>query len=736
MLALHRIRWHLPMINFIATCPKNIEGLLADELRTLGITDIRETFAAVYFSGDLAHAYRACLWSRFANRIILILGTFPVTTVDSLYDAVKSLPWEEHLEPSGTLRIDFNGVSEAIRHTHFGAQKVKDAIVDGFRDKTGERPNIDLENPDVRVNAHLHHDNLTLGIDLSGDSLHRRGYRLQAGEAPLKENLAAAVLTRAKWPELASQGAPLIDPLCGSGTLLIEAGLIAADIAPGLLRQQFGFHHWLGHDAALWRTIWDEAWQRREMGLQKSLPDIRGYDGQPKSIVMARENIARAGLSDVITVSVRELAKLVRPTHGTQASGLIIANPPYGERLETDDSMGYFYRHLGERLKEEFVNWELAILTGNPLACKKLDVRSYKQYPFFNGALAVKLLLFHLTSEWFFAARKGFTEPENNLIPVTVENSATQMLVNRITKNQKKLQSWRKQQDIRCYRLYDADLPEYAFALDIYESWAHVQEYAPPITIDKTKAEDRLSRAVAILPSVLGIPASHIIVKQRQRHKDKKQYEKQSDEKQLVSVTESRLGIPLLINLTDYVDTGLFLDHRKLRQQIYERAKGKTFLNLFCYTAAASVYAAKGGARRTVSVDMSATYLLWARRNFALNGLSSSLHQLVQEDCLAWLDKETEKFDIIYLDPPTFSNSKRMQETLDIQRDQVRLVSQAMRLLKEDGVLFFSNHRQQFKLNREEMQQFHFQEITNKTIDMDFKLSPPAHYCWEVTWKN
>lgn len=724
------------MVNFLATCPKNIEGLLADELRALGIANVRETFAAVYFSTDLAHAYRACLWSRLANRIILILNTFPITTVDSLYDAVRSLPWETHIESSGTLRVDFNGVSETIRHTHFGAQKVKDAIVDSFRDKTGERPSIDLENPDVRINAHLHHDQLTLGIDLSGESLHRRGYRLQAGEAPLKENLAAAILTRVKWSWLAAQGAPLIDPLCGSGTLLIEAGLIAADIAPGLLRQQFGFHHWLGHDSVLWRTIWDEAWQRREMGLKKSLPDIRGYDGQPKSIVVARENIARAGLSDLITVSVRELAKLVRPTHGTQTSGLIVTNPPYGERLETDDSMGYFYQHLGERLKAEFVNWELAILTGNPLACKKLNIRSYKQYPFFNGALAVKLLLFHLTPEWFLAPRKEISAPENQPVQITVDNSATQMLVNRIAKNQKKLLPWRKRQDIRCYRLYDADLPEYAFALDIYENWAHVQEYAPPGTIDKTKAEDRLNRAIAILPDILGIPASHIIVKQRQRHKNKEQYEKQSDEKRWITVTESRLSIPLLINLTDYLDTGLFLDHRQLRQQIYERAKGKTFLNLFCYTAATSVYAAKGGARRTVSVDMSATYLSWARRNFALNGLSSSLHQLVQADCLAWLTKATEKFDIIYLDPPTFSNSKRMKETLDIQRDHAELLTAAMACLKEDGVLFFSNHRQHFKLNHEAMPRFQFHEITHRTIDLDFKRPPPAHHCWEVTWRR
>lgn len=720
------------MIDFLATCPKNIEGLLAEELTALGAVTVRQTVSAVHFSGDLTLAYRVCLWSRLANRILLPLATFPMTDAQALYDGVRTIPWEEHIATDGSLLIDFIGASEAINNTHFGAQKVKDGIVDAFREKTGLRPSINHIEPDVRVNTYLYNDTVTVSIDLSGESLHRRGYRLRGGEAPLKENLAAAVLYRMKWPELAAKQTTLLDPMCGSGTLLIEAGLMAADIAPGLLRTYFGFKGWLKHEPATWQTLWQEALVRREQGLQKPLPDIRGYDGQPKSITEARENVARVGLENVITITVRELSKLVPPTHGDITPGLIVTNPPYGERLGHVDVLAYLYQHLGQRLKEEFVGWDVGILTGTPELGKNLRMRCYKQYPFFNGALPVKLLLFHLTPEWFYSEREPRAIQSLQTADVEVCDPATTMLVNRLRKNHKKLATWLKQNEIQCYRLYDADLPEYAFAIDIYQDWVHVQEYAPPASIDPEKAADRISRSMAVLPSVLGVDPRKIILKQRKKQKGKSQYEKQNYKGQQITVTEIQGNVSYLVNLTDYLDTGLFLDHRPLRQQIYQLARGKRFLNLFCYTASVTAAAGKGGARRSVSVDMSATYLQWARRNFSLNGLSETLHQLVQEDCLNWLLRNDEQFDLILLDPPTFSNSKRMEVTLDVQRDHVSLISQAMRHLSPDGVLFFSTHRHNFKMDFGNLSQYSINDVTAKTLDKDFSRTMNFHYCWEI----
>ncbi len=240
------------MPNFFATAPRHLESLLADELLGLGLGEVKEARSGARFSGPLADAYRACLWSRIANRVLLPLASFPVVDSATLYAGASTIPWEEHLSGRGTFAVQFDGAEGGISHTQFGALRVKDAIVDRFRERSGERPSVDRERPDVRVQAYLHRGLATLSLDLSGDSLHLRGYRRQGSAAPLKENLAAAILLRSAWPELAREGAALLDPLCGSGTLCIEGALIAADMAPGILRDHWGMTGWLGH-AAIFR---------------------------------------------------------------------------------------------------------------------------------------------------------------------------------------------------------------------------------------------------------------------------------------------------------------------------------------------------------------------------------------------------------------------------------------------------------------------------------------------------
>lgn len=383
-------------MNFFATCPKNLESLLENELLTFGAIKTKQTVAGVEFSGDLAIAYRACLWSRIANRILLPLVKINASNADTLYSGALKINWLEHLHATDTFVVDFAGVSPTIKNSHFGALKIKDAIVDFMRKKTGERPTVEKDNPALRINVYLHRDVATISVDLSGNSLHQRGYRDVTGIAPLKENLAAAILYRANWLEFAKQGKPLLDPMCGSGTLLIEAAMMAADIAPGLLRKSFGFNYWLKHDENLWQTLWQEALTRREKGLANLTAEIRGYDKDSRVIGAARDNIERAGLTKYIDVMVKELANFAPPTHHGNKQGIIVTNPPYGERMAEREYLIDLYTTFGKVLREKFAGWQLAMLAGSSEFSKALALHSHKQYHLFNGSIPCKLLLFNI----------------------------------------------------------------------------------------------------------------------------------------------------------------------------------------------------------------------------------------------------------------------------------------------------------------------------------------------------
>jgi 23S rRNA (guanine2445-N2)-methyltransferase / 23S rRNA (guanine2069-N7)-methyltransferase len=294
---------------------------------------------------------------------------------------------------------------------------------------------------------------------------------------------------------------------------------------------------------------------------------------------------------------------------------------------------------------------------------------------------------------------------------------------------------WARRQEIGCYRLYDADLHEYNLAVDVYDSdrrYVHVQEYEAPETIDPKKARERLAEALAVIPQVVEIPREQMFFKLRRRQKGGAQYEKLAATGEYHEVREGPCR--LLVNFTDYLDTGLFLDHRATRAWLRELAKGKRFLNLFCYTGTATVHAGLGGAGGTTSVDMSNTYLDWARRNLELNGLRGRGHELIQADVLAWLKASRgHRYGLIFLDPPTFSRSKRMQETLDVQRDHVELIHDAARLLERDGILIFSTNLRRFRLDREGLADLAVEDITHRTIPEDFKRNPKIHQCFRIT---
>ena len=725
----------MTVLKLLATCPKGVGSLLVPELEALGATQVREGVAGVSFEGNLATAYRACLYSRLANRILLVVSEFAAANAEDLYQGIAHIPWFDHLASGSTLSIDFSGRAPDIRNTQFGAQRCKDAIVDQFRARGLSRPSVDTKTPQVRINVRLYRGKVTVSIDLAGDSLHRRGYRTDPGKAPLKENLAAAVLLRASWPDVMARGLPLIDPMCGSGTLLIEAAMMAQSVAPGLGRKRWGFLGWGGHNANQWRAIESDA--KDSISSAPSGLEIRGYDGDIRAVRRAEAIIQELQLGQLVRVRAKALNELTRPTHRAMPEGLLVCNPPWGERLGEESSLRYLYRELGESLHREFQGWRAAIVTSNMSLGKAVGLRSHKQYALNNGALDIQVLLFELSEGNRFRheldhAEQGASKVSvPNQLPPALSNGA-QMLANRLTKNQRRLGPWLKKTGVSCYRLYDADMPEYSAAIDVYEGRVHVAEYAPPKSIDAAAAEKRFAEVLDAVRHVFDLEESvPVAAKRRQRQRGKEQYEKLSNRGELITVREGRAR--LLVNLFDYLDTGLFLDHRPLRLRLAEEAEGKHFLNLFCYTGAATIHAALGGATTSTSVDLSNTYLRWLTDNLALNGLSDRQHRVERADCLEWLKSCSRQFDLIMLDPPSFSNSKSMETSFDVERDQEVLLNAAMSVLAPDGVLYFSTNRRGFRLSPDVEQRYDVRNISRDTIPMDFERNRDIHQCWRIT---
>jgi 23S rRNA (guanine2445-N2)-methyltransferase / 23S rRNA (guanine2069-N7)-methyltransferase len=714
-------------VQFFASCPPGIADLTAAELRACGATHTRELKLGVLFEGTLETAYRACLWSRTASRVLMPLGNFPAATPEALYEGVAAIDWTQHVASNGTLAIEFGGSSAGIKHTHFGALKTKDAIVDQLRERTGQRPSVELERPDVRLDVRLDRERATLSLDLSGDSLHRRAYRARGVAAPLKENLAAAVLLRSGWPALAESG-EFVDPMCGSGTLVIEAAMMALDIAPGLLRSHFGFVGWRGHDRELWQRLVDEARGRREATASRRIV-LRGYDSDAAAIRAAIENSERAQLRGFVHFERRELEQLVKQSEA--ATGLLATNPPYGERIGDQERLQALYATLGQKLREHFQGWKAAVLTGNPPLAKAIGIHARRSHTLYNGRIECRLLRFEITPEDFQQPRG----PAPDAAELRARPGA-QMFANRLRKNLKSALDWAQRESVDCFRIYDADMPEYAFAIDQYgdgagNRWVVVQEYAPPRTVDAKAARQRRDEALAVIPHELEIPADRLFVRERRQQKQGAQYEKLARQREFEVVREQPYRF--FVNFTDYLDTGLFLDHRPTRRLIAGLASGKRFLNLFAYTGTATVYAVGGGASASTTLDMSRTYLDWAKRNLALNELAGPAHGFVQANCLTWLEEQRaagRRWDLMFIDPPTHSRSKRMTDDFDVQRDHARLLNLARELLTPRGTIVFSSNYTRFKLERCALGAFEIEDISRNTVPEDFSRNLRIHSCF------
>jgi 23S rRNA (guanine2445-N2)-methyltransferase / 23S rRNA (guanine2069-N7)-methyltransferase len=712
---------------WVATAPVGAASVLAEELAQFGAEDIRERSHDVKFQGTLEVGYRACLWSRTATRVYLSLGSIDATSSKSVYEAVKRIDWREHLAPGATLACDCSGGNESIRHTIYGSQLLKDAVCDNLRESTGERPNIQPERPDVLLHLHVEGPTALVSLDFSGESLHRRGYRSEGGRAPLKENVAAAVLLRAGWLQIAAAGGMLLDPMCGSGTFLTEGALIAADAAPAIDREYFGFLKWHGHDAALWARLRGEALARRSARVARRC--ILGSDIDSEAVRMAIANADHAGVADWLHVEKRALGEVPRPRGET---GLIVANPPYGERIGAESGLPELYSELGAVLRDRFQDWQAAILTGNPPLARNLGIYAKRSHRVFNGAIECRLLRFDLNAA---SAQRSAEEVRADWS----SRPGAQMFANRLRKNLQRLDPWAAREHIDCFRVYDADMPEYAFAIDLYgreSRHVYVQEYAPPKSVNQESARERRREALAVLPEVLGVPLPQVHTRVRKPQKGADQYEKRESAAERHAVQEG--GLKFWVNFRDYLDTGLFLDHRIVRGMLRAWAKDADFLNLFCYTGSATVYAAAGGARSTTGVDLSNTYLDWAHENLLLNGFRGDNHELYRADCLAWLEEQEPRgarFDLIFLDPPTFSNSKRMEGVLDVQRDHVGMIRRSLKLLRPAGRLVFSTNYTRFKLDQGGLEDLAIEDISAATVPKDFERHARIHKCFVVQFK-
>ena len=735
--------------HIVITCADGLEIPLQTELASFGIDTQIERTGRLMATLTLAQIYQVCLWSRVASRVLLPLGKKNINPeydiADQLYTFAKTVKWTQLFDLEQTFAIRLTLDKRVQANQQFTMLRVKDAIADQFNEQFGRRPNVD-KNPDFGIVATVGDKQAELYLDLSGTSLHRRGYRAAMTQAPLKENLAAALLYSVNFHT--TQFDSIVDPMCGSGTLIIEALLMSADYAVGLDKadSQFGFYAWQHHDTALWERMVQDAQTRFHHRLNAmangEMPAVFAFDMDSGAVRATHKNLIAAGLTPIInriTLQQRSLATLNLALE-KQVNGwvnpLFITNPPYGERLGEEELIKPLYQGLGKKLQALFADSPakvtLGVLAAKVEQADVLPLAEPKTLRCHNGALTVYFRYGELLKSKDTPLITRFEKRE-----ITVEEG--QDFINRLQKNLANLRKLAHKQAVTNLRVYDADLPDFKVAVDVYGEFVHVQEYAAPKSIPLETAKKRFNLALHGVREALQVNREQVFIKTRARQSGNEQYEKKANSGKFHVVSEPTANNQrayFLVNFSDYLDTGLFLDHRSIRKIIAENSRGKTVLNLFAYTCTASVHAALGGAKAVTSVDLSQNYLDWGRKNFALNGLPDlPSYQFIAQDIFEWIKSNTEQYDVIFIDPPTFSNSKKFQGTFDVQRDHVPLINRAMNRLSAEGVLYFSNNFTKFVLDDEINNRYHVEEMTNQTIGFDFDSKRPIHQSWAIRHK-
>ncbi len=816
---------------FYARCASGLEALVAEELKSFGVRRVRPLSGGVAFYGTARDGYRACLWSRFASRILLVLERLSVRNAEELYAGVYAIAWEAHIPYGATMAVNAHGTNDELRNTQFSAQKVKDAVCDRLRSIRGVRPDVCGHRPSVLVDVAIRREKAVVAIDFSGESLHRRGYRQEGVQAaaPLKEALAAGIVALAGWQDvLAANGwgceAPqksviddvlsvveplvesaeqpvtskqtvqpvespaqppaqpavrpteqpaqlptqpaitFVDPMCGSGTLCIEAAMMAGDIAPGIMRDYWGFMGWAPFDNEEWYKLLDEA-DARASAARERTPLIIGCDIDERCIRMARDNARRAGVAHAVTFEVCDAAVLGERLARTgaapvAANGLIATNPPYGERLSSVSQLYEVYAALASAIEAFPQGWTLAVITPDDSIDASLGLEPHHVTDLYNGPILAPLRIYKTTEQR--REKLSIVTLEGRERTVLLSEKTSDQFAARFRKVAKERLKWARREQVQALRLYDADLPDFAIAVDYYEGagksagrrFVRIAEYEAPSSIDAARAARRLRDAVIIVAEMLEMSLADISLKTRRRDKGGGQYREAHDASRCEWTREG--GFLFELDLAGHLDTGLFLDHRLTRafvrditMRLRERkcgassaqsrlasASGIRFANLFAYTGTASVYAAAGGATYTVTVDLSQTYLAWAERNMRNNGFAGLNHSFVRSDVMRWISEERaahHKYDLIFVDPPTFSNSKAMGKgTWSVQRDHAELLIGVSRLLAPGGVAVFSCNLRSFKPDYEKLERYGVRlvDITEKTIPEDFSRNQKVHRCY------
>ena len=761
---------------------EGLEWVLARELEAVGGRDLRIGRRTIEFSAaegvERETLYRAVLESRTAIRVLEPLGRFRVSSPEDLYRATQEVDWTEQLKVSDTLRVDAAIHDTFTTHSLYAAQVVKDAVVDQLRTPSGRRPSVQLRGATLRLALHLVGDVATIFRDAAGRSLHQRGWRMGEVEAPLSEVLAAGILAIAGWwrPGVdgdAATGEPVLDPLCGSGTLVIEAATIAAGMAPGLWRarrQAHGFFRFRDRDRDLVARLVAEL----EARVRAPAGSFAASDLDPRAVEAAQACAAAAGVGGVVAITKRHFEE-VRPEG---PAGLIVTNPPYGERLPLPRA-GALFRRLGDWMVRHCAGWRAAILAADTPAAQHLGLRPTQRVPLSNGSIACRLLEVEIRprstpasppsspsggassatagvptdggpgrcEDGERAGSSAARDTASHLIPPGPAHTRGRRsgsrpvedqlgdLRRRLAKRFRHLSKWARRQGVDAFRVYDRDIPEIPLVIDWYAGWLHVAEYDRPHDRTEIEHEVWLDRLVEAAAAELGVPPDRAFLKARRRQRDGGQYAKVDERRALVEVHEADLTFEC--NLSDYLDTGLFLDHRITRGLVRDEAAGKRFLNLFCYTGSFSVHAAAGGAVATTSVDLSNTYLDWTRTNLARNGFrDAGRHRTVRDEARAFLEHRARRgeppFDLVVCDPPTFSRSARSETPWDVERDHADLLALVARNLSPGGVVYFSTNFRRFHLAAERLAAaYTVREITRRTLPEDFRDGRP-HRAWRL----
>lgn len=744
-------------MEFVATCPKGFERLLADELIALRAPQVRPLRGQVSFGGELADAYRACLWSRLASRVLLVLGRFDAHDSDSLYEGLSSVAWEDHIGLEATFAVDANGTNAELRNTQFIALRAKDAIVDRVFSRRGARPQADVARPDVRVGLRLSGERATVSIDLTGEPLFHRGYdsRVAAHVPPLRPDYAAALLAAGGWYRDVRHGRPeLVALWAGQGSVLVEAAGAALDRAPGLLRARWGFEGWSGHDGTSWEPLLDEADARAEAGSPSSLSLVVA-DERRGAEAACRQALRAAGMDvGFRRVPFGQAADLAREAGGPP---LVVCDLSWlpSDALATEASALAAAAGMAGRRMVALVrgtSLDAALRTGPAgttdviVGRDPATIRVYEESDEVEPPVTVRV--------------------GDACVPVLV--GASDQFAARLAKVARLRAKWARREDVSCYRVYDADLPDYAVSVELYEGsetpgrWLQISEYAAPRGVDRELARRRLLDVLAIAPEVLGVAPEDVSLRVRERARGGSQYAREGRapegaERGAAGRRAARRGEVLLpegahlvdeggltfeVNFSARLDCGIFLDHRETRGRIREMMKltkgSKRFCNLFAYTGTATVYAADGGAKHTTTVDLSRPSLDWARRNMARNGFVGREHEFVQADVLTWVTEQrhsANRWDLIFCDVPTFSNSARMRKaSFDVQRDHVELIIGVSRLLTREGTAIFSCNLRGFRPDEERLARagVRLEDITDETIPEDFSRNRKVHHCYLV----